>query len=62
MTTTRETAKSVGQLAYEAELAARPRFPLSLGGGRRPTWDELPATYQVNWDRHSALPAPADRG
>lgn len=41
--------KSRGQVAYEAELAAVPRYP---DGGVRLTWAALPEIARWSWDRN----------
>lgn len=42
------SAKSPGQIAYEADLEKRPVYH---SGEVRPSWDQLPAYARENWDR-----------
>jgi hypothetical protein len=41
--------KTPGQLAYETELRARPRYD---DGGQRKTWDQLPEIAKWSWERN----------
>lgn len=43
-------AKSPGQIAYEAEIAERPRY---LTGAKRPSWSELKQKHRDAWERNA---------
>ena len=43
-------AKTPGQLAYEAELKAKPNYDTT--GRPRPAWGELDALTQWTWERN----------
>lgn len=48
-----EAHKSVGQIAYEADVAAR---PLYHDGAPRRTWDQLDEWYRWSWERPERCP------
>ncbi len=45
-----EERKTAGQLAYEASVAANPRYP---DGTPRRAWADLSDAIRNNWERHS---------
>jgi hypothetical protein len=49
MTIYRAHEKTPGQIAYEADCAARPYYG---DGARRKKWEQLPAYAQWSWERN----------
>jgi len=43
------TARTAGQIAYDADLAATPTY---ADGGKRPAWQELWEVARWSWERN----------
>jgi len=52
-------AKSAGQIAYEADVARKPRYH---DGSSRAPWEKLSEIARWSWERKPAAPAIFDDG
>ncbi len=44
--------KTPGQLALEEDLRKYPNYPRSMGGGRRPNWEQSHPVVRWSWERN----------